>query len=61
MERISKLPLSDADAWKEEIDKNSLRIENFFVTTGDSAGRDVAEQDGSWPRRIRSSALEQES
>lgn len=30
LERVSKLPLSSADDWREEVDKTSFRIEDFY-------------------------------
>jgi hypothetical protein len=55
LERIAKLPLSDADAWREAVHNEKLCIESFFVTNGVHTSRLLPEQSGSRPGRVRSS------
>lgn len=57
LERIAKLPLSDADAWREAVQNERLCIGSFFVTNGIHTSRLLPEQSGSRPGRVRSSDL----
>jgi hypothetical protein len=31
LERISKLPLSDSDTWREAVEKQGLRMKDFLI------------------------------
>jgi hypothetical protein len=54
MDRVSKLPLSNADVWREVVTKEKLRIEDFYLAGKIDVGDHEPTPDGPRFGRIRS-------